>query len=304
MQRGYRVYILLKASSPFSFSQWSGSQRSLPGHLLEQNQFPPLCASVWSASGVIFKLLEQSLHRCQALYYKELIQFLENAQVLHDAGRSLFWDEQFNHKWVHPLTAATEVMHCPGTKTLCSFSEMRPAQSTSNSRGNCLLRVSLLKCEEMLWLPGCSEEEFLVWGFSQHGLLLLPLCRFVLESEGPSVPGCCSGTSNSSWPLDCNAPGFPVHHHLTEFAQTHVHWVDDAIQPSRPLLSPSPPAPSPSQHQGLSQWASSSHQEAKGLELQLQHQSFQWIFKVDFLQDGLVWFLCSPSVYWNKMLNI
>ena len=70
-------------------------------------------------------------------------------------------------------------------------------------------------------------------------------------------------------------PGFPVHHQLPEFAQTHVHQVSDAIQPSRPLLSPSPPAFNLSQHQGLLQGVSSLHQVAKVLELQLQHQSFQ-----------------------------
>ena len=74
-----------------------------------------------------------------------------------------------------------------------------------------------------------------------------------------------------------STPGFPVHHQLPELAQTHVHWVSDAIQPSHPLLSPSPPAFNLSHHQGLFQWVSSLHQVAKVLELQLQHQSFQWI---------------------------
>ena len=72
-------------------------------------------------------------------------------------------------------------------------------------------------------------------------------------------------------PMDCSTPGFPVHHHLPEFAQPHVHWVSDAIQPSHPLSSPSPPAFSLSQYQGLFQWVGSSHQVAK--ELELQHQS-------------------------------
>ena len=83
-------------------------------------------------------------------------------------------------------------------------------------------------------------------------------------------------------PNDCSMPGFPVHHQLLELAQTHVHCVGDAIQPSHPLSSPSP-AFSLSQHQGLFQWVSSSHHVAKVLEFQLQHQSFQWIFKTDFL---------------------
>ena len=70
-------------------------------------------------------------------------------------------------------------------------------------------------------------------------------------------------------PMDCSMPGLPVHHPLPEFSQTHVHWVGDAIQPCHPLSSPSPPAFNLSQHQGLFQWVSSSHQMAKVLEFQL-----------------------------------
>jgi len=83
-------------------------------------------------------------------------------------------------------------------------------------------------------------------------------------------------------PMDCSLPGFPVHHQLLELAQTHVHWIGDIIQPSHPLSTPSP-AFNLSQHQGLFQWVSSSHQVAKVLKFQLQHQSFQWIFRTDFL---------------------
>ena len=89
-------------------------------------------------------------------------------------------------------------------------------------------------------------------------------------------------------------PGFSVHHQLPELAQTHVHRVDDAIQPSHPLLSPSLPAFNLSQHQGLFQWVSSSYQVAKVLEFQLRHQFFQWIFRTDFLYDGLVGSPCNP----------
>ena len=76
-------------------------------------------------------------------------------------------------------------------------------------------------------------------------------------------------------PMDCSTPGLPVHHQLWEFTQTHVHRVCDAIQLSLPLSSPSPPALNLSQHQGLFQWVSSSHP--------VPHQSFQWIFRTDFL---------------------
>ena len=73
------------------------------------------------------------------------------------------------------------------------------------------------------------------------------------------------------------------HHQLLEFTQTHVHWVGDTIQPSHPLSSPSLPAFNLSQHQGLIKWVNSSHQVAKVFEFQLQHQSFQWIFRILFL---------------------
>ena len=83
-------------------------------------------------------------------------------------------------------------------------------------------------------------------------------------------------------PMNRSTPGLPVHHHQ-EFTQSHVHWVSDAIQPSYPLSSPSPPAFSLSHHQGLFRRVSSSNQVAKVLQFQLQHQSFQCIFRTDFL---------------------
>ena len=84
-------------------------------------------------------------------------------------------------------------------------------------------------------------------------------------------------------PMDCSTPGLPVHHQLPEFTQTPVRRASDAIQPSHPLLSLSPPTFNHSQHQGLFKWVSSSHQVAKALKFQLQHQSFQWVFRTDFL---------------------
>ena len=96
-------------------------------------------------------------------------------------------------------------------------------------------------------------------------------------------------------PMDCSTPVLPVNRQLPEFTQTHVRWVSDAIQPSHPLSSPSPPAFNLSQHQGLFKWVSSSHQVAKVLEFQLQHQSFQWISRTDFLYYGLVGSPCSQG---------
>ena len=82
-------------------------------------------------------------------------------------------------------------------------------------------------------------------------------------------------------PLGLQHARLPIHHQLPELTQIHVHRVGDAIQPSHPLSSPSPPTFNLSQHQGLFQWVSSSHQVAK---FQLQHQSFQWIFTTDLFR--------------------
>ena len=96
-------------------------------------------------------------------------------------------------------------------------------------------------------------------------------------------------------PMNRSMPGLPVHHHLSEFTQTHVHQVGDAIQPSHPLLSPSPPAPqSLPESESLFQWVNTSHEVAKVLEFQLQHHSFQRNPRADLLQNGLVGSPCSP----------
>ena len=84
-------------------------------------------------------------------------------------------------------------------------------------------------------------------------------------------------------PTNHSTPGLLIHHQLLEYTQTHVHWFGDAIQPSHPLSSPSPPAPNPSQHQSIFQWVNSLHEVAKVLEFQLQHQFFQWTPRTDLL---------------------
>ena len=84
-------------------------------------------------------------------------------------------------------------------------------------------------------------------------------------------------------PMNCSMPGILLHHQLLEFTQTDAHQVGDAIQPSHSLLAPSPPAPNPSQHQGLFQWVNSWHEVAKVLEFQPQHQFCQWTPRTDLL---------------------
>ena len=94
-------------------------------------------------------------------------------------------------------------------------------------------------------------------------------------------------------PMDCIPSGF--HPSLSPRDCTNsCHWVGDAIQLAHLLLSPSFPSFNLSQHQGVFQWVGSLHQVAEVLELQLQHQSFQWMFRIDFLWDWLVWSPCSP----------
>jgi len=116
----------------------------------------------------------------------------------------------------------------------------------------------------------------------------------LVDVRGVNSSAAAAQSCPTLWPRGLQHVMLPCPSLSPEFAQTRVCWVSDAIQPSHPLSPPSPPALSLSQHQSLFQWVSSLHQVAKVLELQLQHQSFQWIFRVDFLQDWLVWSPCSP----------
>ena len=110
----------------------------------------------------------------------------------------------------------------------------------------------------------------LIWGFSS----------VQFSSVAQSCPTLCD-------PMNRSMPGLPVHHQPLEFTQTHVHWVSDAIQPAHPILSSSPPALHLSQHQGCLKWVSSSHQVAKLLEFQLQHQSNEHPGLISFRMDWL-----------------
>ena len=127
----------------------------------------------------------------------------------------------------------------------------------------------------------------LVWG---HSLNLL-MCSWILYHPLSVQSLSHVQLFAAPWTAACQAS---LSFTISEFPQTHVHWVGDAIQPSHPQSSPSPPAFNLSLHQGLFQWISSLHPVTKVLEFQLQHQSFQWIFRTDFLWDWLVWSPCSP----------
>ena len=151
------------------------------------------------------------------------------------------------------------------------------------------------KCYDAI-LPNCSMHTKLDYHLlkvfhllsdgSDHNLItiLFNKARIVVGIQS-SVQSCLTLCD----PMDCSMPGFPVYQQVLEIAQTHVHWVDDAIQSSHPLSSPSLLAFNLSKHQSLFQWVSSSHQVAKVLEFQLQspnvslHQSFQWTPRTDLL---------------------
>ena len=128
-----------------------------------------------------------------------------------------------------------------------------------------------------------THLSFIVWVSTWLQRLSVPSLTVEFVDCILSFSSAAQSCSTLFDPMDCSTPGLPVHHQFLEPTQTHVHWVSDAIQPSHPLSSPSPPTFNLSQHQSVFQWASSSHQVAKGLEFQLQHQSFQWISRTNFL---------------------
>ena len=126
-----------------------------------------------------------------------------------------------------------------------------------------------------------GPDNFCVGGYTVHCRVFIGIPGLSwLSVQFSSVAQSCLTLRD---PMDCSLPGLSVHHQLLEFTQIHAHWVGDAIQPSHPLSSPSAPAFNLSHYQGLFKWVSSSHQVAKVLEFQLQHQSFQWTPRADLL---------------------
>ena len=160
---------------------------------------------------------------------------------------------------------------------ICTFND-------KDTLSHCLdLSSSSKKCNVSVPWVGlcCISSESIVWHVTidmqvMMSVLIYSKLPFRFSSVAQSCQTLCD-------PMDCSTPGFPVYHQLLEPTQTHIHWVGDAIWPSHSLSSPSPPTFNFFQHQGLFQLVISSHQVAKVLEFKLQHQSFQWIFRTDFL---------------------
>ena len=168
-----------------------------------------------------------------------------------------------------------------------AVSYAHPAQLSWQIRELWVVQIRLrwlLPRPHLTWLPvqlPDVAEHWLLGSYWLWGIIGLdPMCVRLFSVQFSSATQLCPILCD---PIDCSKPCFPVHHQLLELAQTHVHRVGGTIHQSHPLLSPSPPAFNFSQHQGLFKWISSSHQVATVLEFQLQHPSFQWIFRTDFL---------------------
>ena len=143
----------------------------------------------------------------------------------------------------------------------------------------------LRKCQKTAgWFPWSAVyAEWPDFGLVENAVQGSSWCWHVSRSHSVQFNSVAQSYPTLCDPMDWSTRGFPVHHLLLGLAKTQVHLADDAIQPSHPLLSVSPPTFNLSQHQGLFQWVGSSHQVAKVLAFQLQHQSFQWIVRTDFL---------------------
>ena len=174
---------------------------------------------------------------------------------------------QRNILWVHPSCCKWETLHCHGWMSLpmCVY--------TLTHRLHTHTHTAIHMCH--IFFIHSSIVEY------------VGSCHTLAVVNDATVNICCCSVTKLCLTLcnlmDCSMPGFPVLHYFPEFAQTHVHWVDDVIQPSHPLLLPSPPILNLSQHQGLFQWWALQIGWPTDSALQLQHQSFQWIFRVDFL---------------------
>ena len=175
----------------------------------------------------------------------------------------------FDHEWGHSLGSTFRNISIPSLFGY-SYQFLKRDIYLKNTMDNIFLQLSI---GQIFWqLVGNDKRMTGKYEMKET----YPLWSVQFSSVAQSCLTLCDS-------MDCSTPGFLVHYQLPELAQTHVHRVGDAIQPSYPLSSASPPAFNLSQHQGLFQWVSSSHQVAKVLEFQLQHQPFQWIFRTDFL---------------------
>ena len=202
--------------------------------------------------------------------------------------------------WHATVHGVARVRHYLATKPLPWFSMMRQWRQMSTCVSVC---VCILVCTLYYYfMCSLSLQIYKIRGLKNFFSIFISV--FALQCcvsfyGTASWISCCCYSVTQSCPTLCNCmdgsmQGFPVPHHLPEFAQVHVYCIGDAIQPSHPLTPSSLSALDLSQDQGLYQWVICSHHMNKILELQLQHQYFQWIFRVDHPQDWVVWSPCYP----------
>ena len=147
-----------------------------------------------------------------------------------------------------------------GDTNMCLYGSPWHFRLSPRSRPICFPWAPTFHLTGLFKKPG-NNHPYVVWLYTQ-----VPIMSWVSLVQFSSVAKLCPTLCD---PMNHSMPGLPVHHQLPEFTQTHVHRVSDAIQPSHPLSSPSPPARNPSQHQSLFQWVNSLHEVAKVLEFQL-----------------------------------
>ena len=193
--------------------------------------------------------------------------------VAISSSRASSWPGDWTHvfcisctgKWILCPGATWEAPEESGPRMPSTFCFVSPLVALRCSVSSCWTWNEREEKPFLLEVPSWKRHAVLY----SHSFSKIPLHSVQFSSVTQLCPTLCD-------PMNRSTPGLPVHHQLPEFIQAHVHWVGDAIQLPHPLSSPSPPAPNPSQHQGLFQWINSLHEVAKVLEFQLQHQSFQW----------------------------
>ena len=180
-----------------------------------------------------------------------------------------FW----KHSFLSPFITAIDIW-----STFKSVGSTRSQSPRRKALYTVCASFRIFHCSSMILVFYC-------WVTNYHKQHPEAIKNYYLLVQFSSVTHSCPTLCD---PMDCKMSGFPIHHQLLELAQTHLHWIGDVIQPSRPLLSPSPPLFSLSQHQGLFQWVNSSHQVAKVLEFQLQiSPSNEYLGLISFRMDWL-----------------
>ena len=172
--------------------------------------------------------------------------------------RKLSLGVSFRKKPISGNPARNEMYFCEWHENLTVLS----IQEMSKHPSSIILKLTFFFITLVRLLEDCTKIPQYVYNKYQNASTNLSKVTGTFSSVAQLCPTLCD-------PMNRSTPGLPVHHHLPEFTQTHVHRVRDAIQPSHPLSSPSSPAPNPSQHQSLFQWVNSSHEVAKVLELHL-----------------------------------